>query len=112
MARFYSDENFPQPVVDALRALGHDVLTTREAGTANKQVEDPVVLAYAVSQGRALLTLNRRDFRRLHQSGVPHDGIIACSEDLDFSGQASRIDDEVRKHATLKGQFIRIVRRP
>lgn len=32
MARFYSNENFPLPVVERLRALGHDVLTTYEAG--------------------------------------------------------------------------------
>lgn len=28
MARLYSNENFPLPVVVALRALGHDVVTT------------------------------------------------------------------------------------
>jgi hypothetical protein len=28
MAQFYSNENFPLPVVDKLRELGHDVLTT------------------------------------------------------------------------------------
>ncbi|WP_445305545.1 DUF5615 family PIN-like protein [Microcoleus sp. herbarium2] len=35
MARFYTDENFPLAVVELLRALGHDVLTAREAGNAN-----------------------------------------------------------------------------
>jgi hypothetical protein len=35
MARFYSDENFPLPVVEELRKLGHDVLTIHEAGQAN-----------------------------------------------------------------------------
>jgi hypothetical protein len=29
--RFYADENFPRPVVERLRALGHDVLTALEA---------------------------------------------------------------------------------
>lgn len=32
MARLYADENFPFPVVVCLRALGHDVLTTNDAG--------------------------------------------------------------------------------
>jgi hypothetical protein len=32
MARLYSNENFPLPVVEKLRALGHDVLTVQEAG--------------------------------------------------------------------------------
>ena len=33
MARFYSNENFPLPVVEeGLRRLGHDVLTIQETG--------------------------------------------------------------------------------
>ena len=110
MARLYSNENFPQPVVEALRALGHDVLTSRDAGKANQRIEDAEVLAYATSVGRAVLTLNRRDFRRLHETGVAHGGIVACTADLDFEGQARRIDEAVRGHATLNGQFLRVVK--
>ena len=36
MARLYSNENFPLPVVLELRRLGHDVVTTQEAGLANE----------------------------------------------------------------------------
>ena len=32
MARFYANENLPEPVVFELRRLGHDVLTMRESG--------------------------------------------------------------------------------
>jgi len=40
MARLYSNENFPLPVVEELRRLGHDVLTIQETGKAeqNKDV--------------------------------------------------------------------------
>ena len=31
MARLYADENFPQPAVERLRELGHDVQTVQEA---------------------------------------------------------------------------------
>lgn len=31
MAAFYADENFPAQVTEALRLLGHDVLTAYEA---------------------------------------------------------------------------------
>jgi hypothetical protein len=31
MARLYANENFPHPVVDVLRRLGHDVVTIQEA---------------------------------------------------------------------------------
>ena len=48
-----------------LRTLGHDVLTVQEAG--NVGFYDPDVLAFAVSNNRAVLTQNRRDFMRLHR---------------------------------------------
>ncbi|MBD2576541.1 DUF5615 family PIN-like protein [Oscillatoria sp. FACHB-1406] len=38
MARLYADEQFPVPVVEFLRVLGHDILTVREAGKANQKV--------------------------------------------------------------------------
>jgi uncharacterized protein DUF5615 len=50
--RFYANENFPRPVIWALRGLGHDVLTSLEAGRANLRVPDEQVLADAVSGKR------------------------------------------------------------
>ena len=47
MARLYADEQYPYPVVEFLRALGHDVLTVQEAGKANQRISDPDVLAFA-----------------------------------------------------------------
>jgi hypothetical protein len=44
-----------------------------------------------IEHGRALLTINRRHFVRLHERNPEHSGIIACSLDLDFGGQAKRI---------------------
>lgn len=52
MARFYGDENFPLPVVEELRQLGHDVLTIYEDGKANQRYPDEAVLATAVELGR------------------------------------------------------------
>ena len=40
MAGLYSNENFPLPVVERLRALGHDVLTLQEAGKADQALPD------------------------------------------------------------------------
>ncbi len=56
MARFYSNENFPLPVVVALRALGHDVATIQERGRANESTPDPDVLALAAGEKRGVLT--------------------------------------------------------
>ena len=47
MADFYTDENFPLPVVELLRSLGHDVLTAKAAGNANLGIPDEQVLAFA-----------------------------------------------------------------
>jgi len=40
MARLYADEDFPFPVVERLRQLGHDVRTALEAGQANQAIAD------------------------------------------------------------------------
>lgn len=108
MARLLADENFPQPVVAALRALGHDVLTVAEIGRANQGWPDDEVLAYATDHRRVLLTVNRMHFRRLHQQTPAHGGIVACTEDVDFDGLARRIHDALAAMSSAAGQFIRI----
>lgn len=107
MARLYADENFPLPVVQELRRLGHDVLTTQEAGKAGQSESDEVVLRFASAEGRALLTLNRRHFIRLHSTHPDHAGIVACTFDPDFVGQATRIHEAIGLRAQLHGQLIR-----
>ena len=64
MARLFADENFPLPAVEALRRLGHDVLTAVEAGQAGQGIADDAVLALAHALGRAVLTHNRKHFRK------------------------------------------------
>ena len=44
MARLYGNENFPLPVVEALRDLGHDVLTIHETGRGGEAIPDADVL--------------------------------------------------------------------
>jgi hypothetical protein len=112
MARFYSNENFPRRVVEALRRLGHDTLTSFEAGKANQRIPDGEVLTFATEEKRALLTLNRLDFFRLHQStNGQHSGIIACTrDDANPEAMAKRIHDAVAAIECLDGQVLRIVR--
>ena len=110
MARLYADEDFPLQVVEALRLSGHDVLTAFESGKANQSIADPDVLAFATNGGRAVLTMNRRDFIRQHLTGVAHAGIIVCTRDPDSMALAERIDAVIQEHATLMGQLLRINR--
>jgi predicted nuclease of predicted toxin-antitoxin system len=110
LARLYADENFPRPVVEALRRLGHDVLTTVEAGQADQAIPDPVVLVFAHAQGRAVLTHNRKDFRKLQSAGHAPSGLILCTEDADFPALAARIDAALAGISDTTGQLIRVNR--
>ena len=112
MAAIYANENFPQRVVNELRLLGHDVLTSQDAGKANQMVPDDEVLSFATEQQRAVLTLNRLDFFRLHRStGGRHAGIIACTrDDNDPAGFAGRIHAAIESAGPSAGQLLRVVR--
>ena len=110
MASLYANENFPFQVVQALRALGHNVLTTFEAGNANQSIPDEQVLEFATQNQRILLTINKRDFIRLHTINPNHAGIIVCSQDADIGGQAERIHQEITSRPSLAGQLVRIHR--
>ena len=108
MASLYADEQFPLPVVELLRTLGHDVLTVQEAG--NGGLPDPDVLAFAVSNNRAVLTQNRRDFMRLHRLQPDHTGIIVCTDDQNLERLATRIHQAISGEESLKGGLVRVVR--
>lgn len=110
MALFYADEQFPLPVVRYLRELGHDVLTVQEAGKAGQGIPDDEVLAFAITQKRAVLTLNRYDFARLHRNSTSHFGIVACTNDRNWLLFAERIHQVVAENQSLEGELIRVTR--
>lgn len=110
MASLYADENFPLPVVEELRGLGHDVLTALEAGQASRAIPDDEVLRLATSLGRAVLTLNRWHFAGLHLSNPVHAGIVGCTQDPDVARQAAAIDKALRSQPTMRGVLLRINR--
>ena len=110
MARIYADEQYPFPVVKILRNLGHDVLTVQEAGKANQKIPDDEVLAFAISTNRAVVTLNRPDFIRLHRLSSDHNGIIVCTNDQNWERLAARIDEAISNLETLRGMLIRVNR--
>ena len=108
MANFYADEQFPLPVVQLLRSFGHNVLTVQEAGNTGNS--DPEVLAFAISQNRAVLTKNRRDFIRLHLQQPNHTGIIVCTDNRDVEELATRIHDAISNEEDLRERLIRVNR--
>ena len=106
----YADENFPLRVIEELRRLGHDVVTALEDGKANQSITDQDILTRATELGRAILTLNRLDFKKLHRQSPDHAGIIICTEDPDRVGQAERVAASIEKAGELQGQLIRVYR--
>jgi hypothetical protein len=110
VARIFADENFPFPVVEALRRVGHDVVTVADAGKGGQALNDKAVLDLAAADQRAVVTLNRKHFVRLHRTDPNHAGIIVCSLDLDFDGQATRIDHAIETQESLVGKLIRVNR--
>jgi hypothetical protein len=110
MAQLYADEDFPYPVVERLRLLGHDVLTAFEAGQANRGVGDEDQLDFATGLSRAILTRNRKDFIRLHRRYVGHSGIVSVTDDADFQGLADRIDEAIAEHTDLSNLHVRVNR--
>jgi len=73
--RLLADENFPKPIVETLRADGHDVLWARTdlAGTS-----DVALLDRAESEARIVLTLDK-DFWQIavqRRSPLEESGVI------------------------------------
>jgi predicted nuclease of predicted toxin-antitoxin system len=110
MADLYTNENFPLPAAEELRRLGHDVMTIQESGLGGQSITDEPVLKFAISQRRAIVTLNRRHFVRLHDESPSHTGIVVCTADKDFIALASRIDVAIRRTSCLDGRITRVNR--
>jgi predicted nuclease of predicted toxin-antitoxin system len=111
MARLYSNENFPIDIVLRLREIGHDILTSYEAGQANQKIADIVVVSFATQENRIVITLNRDDFVRIHRTGIGHMGIIICKDDRDYDGQTQAIQTCLTANPVLSNRLIRIKKR-
>ncbi|HUN07803.1 MAG TPA: DUF5615 family PIN-like protein [Aggregatilineales bacterium] len=112
VARLYTNENFPKPVVDLLRERGHDELTTHDAGKSNQRIPDDEVLAFSTNENRILVTFNRKHFIHLHNEDSNHAGIIICTVDTDFAALVERIDEALNQYTSVSGQLIRVNRPP
>jgi uncharacterized protein with PIN domain len=110
VARLFTDENFTVSIAEKLRQLGHDVLTIQETGKASEAVSDHENLAFAVSEQRAVLTYNRKDFIKLHRRDSDHFGIIVCTVDENWDALTARIHEALSAHSDLRGQLVRINR--
>jgi predicted nuclease of predicted toxin-antitoxin system len=110
--QFYSNENFPLVMVNLLRAEGHDVLTSYEAGQANQGIPDDQVLQYAKATNRILITENRQDFIDLHCTVPDHAGIIIFKYDRDYPGKIRVMTDFLNNEdgQSLKNRLLRVMK--
>jgi hypothetical protein len=76
------DEMFSDAIAQQLRARGHDVLSV-VAQSPLVGLPDDQILAYATTEGRALVTANIKDFipldGRYRAAGQAHPGLIRVS---------------------------------
>lgn len=107
--RFYANENLPAELVTTLRRLGHDVLTSYEAGNANQGIPDEQVLTTATADHRVVITLNRDDFLALHRRGEAHSGIVVCKDDKDFQGIGETLHNYLMTQETLQNRLLRVL---
>ena len=94
--RFYLDEHYATVIAEICRSRGVDVRSTHETG--HQGATDEAQLLFAASEGRAVVTENRRDFEqwtaRFREQGLPHAGVVLVPSSLagsDFEGIAAAI---------------------
>lgn len=82
--RFLLDEDITDSVAVGLRARGVDAVSVHEIGRSGQRIGDDEQLAYAVEQGRVLVTYHRDDFQDIdakwREEGRQHAGILWCLE--------------------------------
>lgn len=105
--KLYANENLRRQLVNELRKLGYDVLTSKDAGQDHQSIPDDEVLRFAHAQSRAVIN-NRKDFRKLHRHGNPHSGLILCQESRDDFDYAQLIDNQLMGVDNISNQLIEI----
>ena len=80
--RLYLDECISSRVLqELLVAVGHDVVGPTDVNPSLAGASDEEQLLFASHAKRAILTANPQDFKRLHNRGISHWGIIGVYQD-------------------------------
>ena len=81
--KLHLNENLSWHLPEQLRKYGYDVTSTIEMRMIED--DDSIQLAFAVSQSRAIVSINHKDFMPLHEQylveGKEHWGIILSTEE-------------------------------
>ena len=93
--RFLANENLPGEAIAALKHVGHDVVWVRTAAPGSK---DEIILAWAMREGRVLLTIDKDSGIILFQLPMPTAGRVGAvivariGERTDWNGHFSVIE--------------------
>lgn len=83
LALYLDDSAFSHELKRLLLKAGHDVETPTDVRPPLTAEDDEVHFAHAKAVGRAILTLNSKDFKELHDQDPEHPGILAVYQDND-----------------------------
>jgi predicted nuclease of predicted toxin-antitoxin system len=101
--RFLANENFPGAAVRALEGSGHDVVWVR---TAAPGMADPDVLAWAIREGRLLLTFDKDFGELVGASALPTTyGVILFRIPMPKPNDVGRLAGIVTARADWAGHF-------
>lgn len=106
MSDFYVDEDVDQPLVDILTSKGHNLETTRDA--SNTGQIDLEQLNYAHENNMPIITNNKIDFLRLHQSEQEHSGIFSVSCNMTNEQAAARANDAISIFPDMSNRLVRV----
>jgi hypothetical protein len=59
---------------------------------------------------RAVLTMNRRDYHKLHKLSPAHAGIIPCTDDRDCVALAQRVYTRIAAVSGLAGLLVKVTK--
>jgi hypothetical protein len=109
VARFDSNANIPIQVVTELRRMGHDVVTSQEAGKANSAVPDLEVLEFADGGEEDSPNSQPASFSPPPSTKhMPLTGIVLCTVAPNFSALAQRIHDAIQTGAEISNCLFRV----
>lgn len=114
--KLYLDENLSARLAQMLRARGYDAVSAHDVG--NTQLDDRAQLAYATSEGRAIVTCDVADFIELAAEAIrantEHAGIILIPATFgtdEFAAIKQGIAEVVRRYpGGLRGTVVYVAR--
>jgi hypothetical protein len=104
---YLDDCAYSRRLCQLLREAGHDVQTPVDLVPSLLGADDAAHFAHAQAAGRAILTLNARDFKALHDRDADHAGILVVYQDND-PRKDMRYADIVRAIANLERSVPRV----